>query len=33
VIDRTFDLNDVAQAHAHLESNTQIGKIVLTVQH
>jgi NADPH:quinone reductase-like Zn-dependent oxidoreductase len=33
VIDRTFDLNEVAKAHVHLESNTQVGKIVLTVQH
>ncbi|MGW0810848.1 zinc-dependent alcohol dehydrogenase family protein [Nonomuraea sp. NPDC002799] len=33
VIDRTFDLGDVVQAHRHLESNVQIGKIVLTVQH
>jgi NADPH:quinone reductase-like Zn-dependent oxidoreductase len=33
VIDRTFDLDDVAQAHRYLESNAQIGKIVLTVQH
>lgn len=33
VIDRTFDLDDVVQAHRHLESNAQIGKIVLTVRH
>jgi NADPH:quinone reductase-like Zn-dependent oxidoreductase len=33
VIDRTFDLNDVVEAHHHLESNTQFGKIVLTVEH
>jgi len=33
VIDRTFDLDDVVQAHRYLESNAQIGKIVLTVQH
>ncbi|WP_440085922.1 zinc-binding dehydrogenase [Streptosporangium sp. LJ11] len=33
VIDRTFDLADVAEAHHHLESNTQFGKIVVTVQH
>lgn len=32
-IDRTFDLADIAQAHRHLESNTQVGKIVITVQH
>jgi NADPH:quinone reductase-like Zn-dependent oxidoreductase len=33
VIDRTFDLTDVVAAHRHLESNTQVGKIVLTVRH
>ncbi|WP_326824638.1 zinc-binding dehydrogenase [Streptosporangium sp. NBC_01756] len=33
VIDRTFDFDDVVQAHRHLESNAQIGKIVLTVRH
>jgi NADPH:quinone reductase-like Zn-dependent oxidoreductase len=33
VIDRTFDLHEVVQAHRYLESNTQLGKIVLTVQH
>ncbi|MFC4121475.1 zinc-binding dehydrogenase [Nonomuraea zeae] len=33
VIDRTFDLADVAEAHRHLESNTQFGKIVVTVRH
>ncbi|NRQ36839.1 zinc-dependent alcohol dehydrogenase family protein [Nonomuraea sp. NN258] len=32
-IDRTFDLADVVEAHRHLESNTQIGKIVVTVRH
>ncbi|WP_231618554.1 zinc-dependent alcohol dehydrogenase family protein [Nonomuraea sp. SBT364] len=32
-IDRTFDLADIVQAHRHLESNTHIGKIVVTVQH
>lgn len=31
VIDRTFSLADIADAHRHLESNTQIGKIVVTV--
>jgi NADPH:quinone reductase-like Zn-dependent oxidoreductase len=31
VIDRTFPLSEVAEAHRHLESNTQIGKIVVTV--
>ncbi|MEU4408984.1 zinc-dependent alcohol dehydrogenase family protein [Streptosporangium sp. NPDC023963] len=33
VIDRTFDLADVAEAHHYLESNTRFGKIVVTVQH
>ncbi|MGI5205102.1 zinc-dependent alcohol dehydrogenase family protein [Spirillospora sp. CA-108201] len=31
VIDRTFPLAAIADAHRHLESNTQIGKIVATV--
>jgi NADPH:quinone reductase-like Zn-dependent oxidoreductase len=31
VIDRTFELNDVVEAHRYLESNAQFGKIVLTV--
>jgi NADPH2:quinone reductase len=31
VVDRTFPLAEVAQAHAHLESGTHIGKVVLTV--
>lgn len=30
VIDRTFDLAEVAEAHRYLESNMQFGKIVLT---
>ncbi|MFD5520735.1 zinc-dependent alcohol dehydrogenase family protein [Streptomyces sp. NPDC127066] len=33
VIDRTFDLEEIAEAHRHLESNSQIGKIVVTVDH
>jgi NADPH:quinone reductase-like Zn-dependent oxidoreductase len=33
VIDRTFDLGDIAEAHEYMESNVQIGKIVVTVQH
>ncbi|MFI9560370.1 zinc-dependent alcohol dehydrogenase family protein [Nonomuraea endophytica] len=32
-IDRTYDLADIVKAHHHLESNTQIGKIVITVRH
>ncbi|GGQ24049.1 NADPH:quinone reductase-like Zn-dependent oxidoreductase [Actinomadura coerulea] len=31
VIDRTFPLSEMADAHRHLESNTQVGKIVVTV--
>jgi len=30
VIDRTFDLSEIAEAHRYLESNVQFGKIVLT---
>ncbi|TDB72033.1 zinc-dependent alcohol dehydrogenase family protein [Micromonospora sp. KC721] len=30
VVDRTFDLADIVEAHRHLESNTQVGKIVVT---
>lgn len=30
VVDRVFDLDDIVAAHRHLESNTQIGKIVVT---
>jgi NADPH:quinone reductase len=30
VIDRTFDLTDIAEAHHYLESNQQFGKIVVT---
>ena len=33
VIDRVFDLEDIAAAHRHMESNTQVGKIVVTVRH
>ncbi len=33
VIDRTFDLGEVAEAHRHMETNSQIGKIVITVRH
>ncbi|GAA4377010.1 zinc-dependent alcohol dehydrogenase family protein [Actinomadura verrucosospora] len=31
VVDRAFPLAEIADAHRHLESNTQIGKIVVTV--
>lgn len=31
VVDRTFDLDEIAEAHRYLESNAQIGKIVATV--
>jgi tumor protein p53-inducible protein 3 len=33
VIDRVFPLQDAAQAHAYMETNANIGKIVLTVDH
>ncbi|GAA0314152.1 zinc-dependent alcohol dehydrogenase family protein [Actinoallomurus spadix] len=33
VVDRTFDLNEIVEAHRHLESNAQFGKIVATVAH
>jgi len=32
VVDRLFPLEEVAQAHRHMETGTQIGKIVLTVR-
>jgi NADPH:quinone reductase-like Zn-dependent oxidoreductase len=31
VVDRTFDLEDIVRAHRYLESNAQLGKIVVTV--
>jgi NADPH:quinone reductase-like Zn-dependent oxidoreductase len=31
VVDRTFALADVAQAHAYMESGAHIGKILLTM--
>ncbi|MEV0400927.1 zinc-dependent alcohol dehydrogenase family protein [Actinoallomurus sp. NPDC050550] len=31
VVDRTFDLEQIVEAHRYLESNAQIGKIVVTV--
>lgn len=33
VIDKTFDLEDIAEAHRYMESNAQVGKIVVTVRH
>ncbi|MFE4626038.1 zinc-dependent alcohol dehydrogenase family protein [Streptomyces mirabilis] len=33
VVDSTFDFTAYAQAHQHMESGQQFGKIVLTVQH
>ena len=30
-IDRTFDIDEVAKAHEYLESNEQVGKVVLTI--
>ncbi|GAA2875708.1 NADPH:quinone reductase [Actinoplanes cyaneus] len=33
VIDRTFDLGEIADAHRYLEANGHVGKIVVTVAH
>lgn len=33
VVDRTFPLEEIVRAHRHMESNTQFGKIVVTVGH
>ncbi|MBB4931695.1 NADPH:quinone reductase-like Zn-dependent oxidoreductase [Lipingzhangella halophila] len=33
VIDRVFDLTDIVEAHHHLESDTQFGKIIVTTAH
>jgi NADPH:quinone reductase-like Zn-dependent oxidoreductase len=33
VVDRLFPLEEIVQAHHHMESNTQFGKIVVTVAH
>jgi NADPH:quinone reductase-like Zn-dependent oxidoreductase len=33
VVDRLFPLEEIVQAHQHMESNTQFGKIVVTVAH
>ncbi|WP_328328308.1 zinc-dependent alcohol dehydrogenase family protein [Kribbella sp. NBC_00382] len=32
-VDRLFTLDTIVQAHKHLESNTHIGKLVVTVSH
>ncbi len=31
IIDRTFPLDAIADAHRYMESNRQLGKIVVTV--
>ncbi|MGH4031588.1 zinc-dependent alcohol dehydrogenase family protein [Actinomycetota bacterium Odt1-20B] len=33
VVDRAFDLEDIVAAHRYLESNAQVGKVVVTVRH
>ncbi|GGS70002.1 zinc-dependent alcohol dehydrogenase family protein [Nonomuraea spiralis] len=33
VVDRTFELAEIVEAHRHMEGNAQFGKIVVTVQH
>ncbi|MFF7889206.1 zinc-binding dehydrogenase [Streptomyces sp. NPDC020794] len=33
VIDRTFDLSAIADAHRHMEVNGQVGKVIVTVRH
>ncbi|MFJ9582673.1 zinc-binding dehydrogenase [Streptomyces acidicola] len=33
VVDRTFDLTEIAEAHRYMEANGQVGKIVVTVNH
>ncbi|MEV6864177.1 zinc-dependent alcohol dehydrogenase family protein [Streptosporangium subroseum] len=33
VVDRVFPLQEIVQAHRHMESNTQFGKIVVTAAH
>jgi NADPH:quinone reductase-like Zn-dependent oxidoreductase len=32
VVDRRFALDEVAEAHAHMETNTSVGKILLGVR-
>lgn len=31
VIDKIFAFDDIAEAHRYMESNTQVGKIVVTI--
>jgi NADPH:quinone reductase-like Zn-dependent oxidoreductase len=31
VIDRTYPLDEIAEAHRHLENKEQFGKVVLTL--
>ncbi|KAB2347066.1 zinc-dependent alcohol dehydrogenase family protein [Actinomadura rudentiformis] len=33
VIDRTFDLTEIVEAHRHLDSNAHVGKVVVEVRH
>ncbi|MGC0331742.1 NADPH:quinone reductase-like Zn-dependent oxidoreductase [Streptomyces sp. SAI-170] len=33
VVDRVFELGEVAEAHAYLEGNGQVGKVVMRVDH
>ncbi|GHE05642.1 zinc-dependent alcohol dehydrogenase family protein [Streptomyces alanosinicus] len=33
VVDRTFDLGDIVEAHRYMAANGQVGKIVVTVTH
>ncbi|MFD4601034.1 zinc-dependent alcohol dehydrogenase family protein [Streptomyces sp. NPDC058464] len=33
VVDRTFDLEDIVEAHRYMAANEQVGKIVVTVTH
>jgi NADPH:quinone reductase-like Zn-dependent oxidoreductase len=33
IIDRTFEFDEIVEAHRYLESNAQVGKIVVTVPH
>jgi NADPH:quinone reductase-like Zn-dependent oxidoreductase len=33
VIDRTFDLEEIVDAHRYLEANRHVGKVIVTVRH